>query len=166
MPLIMLNVQKPYWQAQALASGHMAGKVQIPGHAVGSQECPPDLLESEPPLPKLNLMVSRSDLYPEVPPAVIRQWMGTEMSSEMQKFLDSVHEEFGPVPDLKKPADDTGGNANANPDPNKSPPANTSGQKRKASQNSASAGKKAKVDRAKVLPTSEAQCSVIFSILF
>ncbi|CAK9040562.1 unnamed protein product [Durusdinium trenchii] len=136
-------------KAQALASGHMAGKVQIPGHAVGSQECPPDLLESEPPLPKLNLMVSRSDLYPEVPPAVIRQWMGTEMSSEMQKFLDSVHEEFGPVPDLKKPADDTGGNANANPDPNKSPPANTSGQKRKASQNSASAGKKAKVDRAK-----------------
>eukprot|EP00434_Breviolum_minutum_P024555 symbB.v1.2.021690.t1/scaffold1889.1/size97066/5 len=111
-----------YQQVQSLASGHMAGNIIIPGHSVGSAECPADLLEKEPDLPKLNIMVSRRDLYPEVPGPVIRQWANHELQPELQKLLDQIHEEHGPVPETSTTAPDAVP-ATANADP----PADASG---------------------------------------
>lgn len=148
-------------QAQSLAAGHMAGTIQIPGHAVASQECPPDLLEAEPSAPKLNLMVARNDLFPEVPTSLIRQWMGTEMSSELQKFLDALHEEFGPTPEARTTAaaDPNANNTDSNqPQPNT--PAPQPDRKRKGERGGGpSTGKRAKVDRAKIQPSSESRFS-------
>lgn len=153
-------------QVQALAAGHMSGTIQIPGHPQGSTECPPDLLEAEPQLPKLNLMVSRADLFPEIPAALIRQWVGHELGGELEKFMAAIHDEFGPVPDAN-PSDATrsdtgaagssagaGGSdaAGANPGPDAG-----RGSKRKG-QGTPPTGKRAKVDRTKVLPTADPQC--------
>lgn len=149
-----------------LASGHMAGTIQIPGHPQTSAECPPDLLEAEPQLPKLNLMASRADLFPEIPTPLIRQWVGHELGGELEKFMAAIHDEFGPVPDAK-PSDATGGETGAdassaaagadaggaNPDAGGA----NSAKKRKGQATPATV-KRAKVDRAKVLPTSDTHC--------
>lgn len=145
-----------------LASGHMAGTVTIPGHVAAPAECPADLLEKEPDLPKLNIMVARSDLYPEVPGAVVRQWVQHEFGPEFQRFLDQVHEEHGPIPDAttgaaaaasgSSVAQATEGGEQA---PGVTPPTG-SGRKRKAANSGVgSATKMGKVDREKILPTSE-----------
>ena len=155
---------------QSLAAGHMAGTIQIPGHTALATECPPDLMEAEPGPPKLNLMKARSDLFPEVPAALVTQWASHELGSELQKFLNQIHEEFGPTPELRTDsAADAGGNDGGQGQPTGGTGAGgtgtggtgsggtgTTGRKRKG-QNSASTGKRTKVDRTKVVPTTEAQ---------
>lgn len=85
-----------------LAAGHMDGNITIPGHTVGAAECPSDLLEQEPELPKLYIMVSRKDLYPEVPGTVMRQWATHGVfGEEFNKFLNQLHEEYGPLLEQK-----------------------------------------------------------------
>ena len=141
---------------QTLAAGHMAGSIVIPGHSLGSAECPADLLEKEPDLPKLNIMVARRDLYPEVPGSVIRQWANHELQSELQKLLDQIHEEYGPVPETATPAPAPApGTANADP-PADPPVSGTERRKRKTTTETASAStKRPKVDRAKITPSAD-----------
>ena len=142
-----------------LAAGHMAGTVTIPGHPAAPAECPADLLEKEPDLPKLNIMVARSDLYPEVPGATIRQWAQHEFGPEFQRFLDQIHEEYGAIPETATGAP---GSSSATPGTEKNGEQNCgvtptgSARKRKASTSgTGSATKMGKVDREKILPTSE-----------
>ena len=56
------------------------------------------MLEKEPELPKLNLMKSRKDLYPEIPDTLVRTWAHTEFAEDIQKLQDQIHEEFGEAP--------------------------------------------------------------------
>ena len=155
-----------------LATGHMSGTVTvtIPGHPAPPGECPADLLEREPEPPKLNIMVARKDLYPEVPAATIRQWMssGPEFLEEFQKFLDKLNEEYGPLPTTNQEGSsgagaETGvGGANGGEGqgtPNVQNGANGagsgSGKKRRTTTPAAGGGKRPKVDRAKLTPTTE-----------
>ena len=141
-----------------LAAGHMDGSITIPGHPVGGQECPADLLEKEPELPKLNIMVARSDFYPEVPGATVRQWTNHEFGKEFQRFLDNIHEEYGPMPEApaaanaadkeKEKENKTGGNGQEEPNPG------PSSRKRRQNQQTGSV-KASKVERTKVVPTTE-----------
>lgn len=146
---------------QSLASGHMAGNIVIPGHSVGSAECPADLLEKEPDLPKLNIMVSRRDLYPEVPGPVIRQWANHELQPELQKLLDQIHEEHGPVPETSTTAPDAvPATANADPPadasgPGTSGPGEGSNRRKRKNENTPASTKRPKVDRAKITPTAD-----------
>lgn len=159
------NIFKQCWQVQMLAAGHMAGSIQIPGHAPAQAECPADLLEAEPALPKLNLMTARADLYPEIPGQLVRQWLPhPEFGEEMKKIMDKIHEEFGPLPQPENP------HAPEKPE-NPVPPENAgttpagptqgdaggSARKRRGNGASQSAVKRAKVDRGKITPLAESQ---------
>lgn len=140
----------------------MAGTIQIPGHAAGPAECPQDLLEAEPPLPKLNLMFCRKDLYPEIPGTIVRQWLThAEFGDDMQKFMDAVHEEFGPLPSEstttpgpapQKDGGNDGGNDGA-PASGGGKPGGAGSTKRKNAGSGISSSKRAKVDRAKIVPS-------------
>ena len=55
-----------------LARGHMEGKIVIPGHPAKSADCPSDLLEQEPALPKLNIVTLGRELHPKLPEALVK----------------------------------------------------------------------------------------------
>ena len=50
----------------------MDGTLTVPGFAKPSEECPPDLLEKEPAAPRLNIIPQRTDLYPAIPDAIMK----------------------------------------------------------------------------------------------
>lgn len=146
-----------------LAAGHMDGNITIPGHTVGAAECPSDLLEQEPELPKLYIMVSRKDLYPEVPGTVMRQWATHGVfGEEFNKFLNQLHEEYGPLPEQKDSPTETktGAGPTGEGDGKSGTTEVPQGKKRKPS-TPPSTAKRTKVDRAKVIPTSAPCLSMV-----
>ena len=155
-----------------LAAGHMAGSLQIPGHAPAQAECPSDLLEAEPALPKLNLMTARADLYPEIPGQVVRQWLPhPEFGEDMQKLMDKIHEEFGPLPQAENPVPEsegtndpeTGGATTPGPAAGGSTGGGST-RKRHRTGAAQSSGKRPKVDRGKVTPLAESQFGLFCSL--
>lgn len=55
-----------------LARLHMDGSLSVAGFPKPAAECPPDLLEKEPVLPRMNLITPRKDLYPMIPDAITK----------------------------------------------------------------------------------------------
>ena len=50
----------------------MDGALSVAGFPKPAAECPPDLLETEPALPRMNLITPRKDLYPVIPDAITK----------------------------------------------------------------------------------------------
>ena len=78
---------------------HLNGDLQVPGFKKSAADCPEDLLEREPELPKLNILTPTKELYPKIPESVVADWSThAEFGADFRAFLDKLVEEFGPIP--------------------------------------------------------------------
>ena len=91
-----------YWMASKrtwLAQNFKDGKIKVPGHTPRPQEMPADLVMGAPALPRLNILIQREDLYPQIPEEVTKTWAThSRHGAAFRKLADSIIEEWGPMP--------------------------------------------------------------------
>ena len=109
-------VRKLKW----VANLRRKGDLQIPGHPNPPLTIPEELLQQPPALPKLNVIPARPDLYPQLPESAIAKWISHGVyGAQMKTMLDSIVEEFGPVPQATEGVKRGAGDGQEEPVPKK-----------------------------------------------
>ena len=87
-------------KVQHVADEFIAGSVVIPGYNRPPTTMPTYLLETQPPIPKLNVMTAGPGFYPIIPEAVLELWATHPVhGNELQKIMDGIVEVWGPMPE-------------------------------------------------------------------